>query len=59
MRNFVPLIVMVLLISCTSSAAAEVNQARLEELNNALEEDRIADVHSVLVDYRGDRFRVF
>lgn len=55
MRNFVPLIVMVLLISCTSSAAAEVNQARLEELNNALEEDRIADVHAVLVDYRGDR----
>lgn len=46
---------MALLLSCRSSAPTEVNQAKLEELNNALKEDRIADVHAVLVDYRGDR----
>lgn len=55
MRNCVPLGVVVFLLSCTSSASTEVNQAKLEELNNALKEDRIADVHAVLVDYRGDR----
>ena len=55
MRIFVSLGIVVLLLSCTPSTSTQVDQARLEELNNALKKDRIADVHSVLVDYRGDR----
>lgn len=55
MRSFVLLGVIALLLSCASGASTGVNQAGLEELDNALEEDRIADVHSVLIDYRGKR----
>lgn len=45
-----------LFVLCGSSASAQqVDQDKLDELHKALQENRIANIHAVLVDHRGQR----
>jgi CubicO group peptidase (beta-lactamase class C family) len=55
MKIIVSLGAVALLSFGTVSVAGELDRAKLELLNDALAADRIADVHAVLVDFRGNR----
>ncbi|RGP41107.1 6-aminohexanoate-oligomer exohydrolase [Altererythrobacter insulae] len=55
MRIMTAAAAVLLLVGCSSNTEPQVDQAKLEAFHADLESDTIADLHTVIVDYRGER----